>query len=399
VSRRQSWGSVRRLPSGRFQARYRVEGVLHTAPRTFSTKREADGFLAEVRTAVERGSRVDPNAGRVALRDYAAQWLADRVQLRPRTREQYEGLLRLHVLPELGDASLVDLSPPRIRSWYASLRRGDRPGASTAAKSYRLLRTILGTALEDGLLSRNPCVIKGAGVEHTAERPVATIEQVYALADAIEPQFRALVLLATFAGLRLGELIALRQQHLDLLHASVRVVEQIQELADGTRHVGPPKSDAGVRTVAIPKVLIPELESHLARFSAPGTNGFVFPGTRGQPLRRGTLQTAWSRARRAVGLEDFHFHDLRHTGNTLAAAAGASTKELMARMGHASARAALIYQHAVRERDVAIAGALSNAIERVLQEPEGELTQLALPRMGDVGHSQPRRRKRRTKAR
>jgi integrase len=370
---------VRKLPSGRFQARYRVESVLHAAPRTFATKREADAFLAETRVAIDRGSWVDSTAGSITLRAYSQRWLADRVQLRPRTREQYEGLLRLHVLPELGDASLVDLSPARIRTWYASLLREDTPGASTTAKSYRLLRTILGTALEDGLLSRNPCVIKGAGIERPSERPVATIEQVYALAGAIEPRFRALVLLATFAGLRLGELIALRREHLDLLHASVRVVEQIQELADGTRHTGPPKSDAGTRTVAIPKALIPELEAHLARYSVPRPDGLVFPGTRQQPLRRGTLQAAWSRARRAVGVEEMHFHDLRHTGNTLAAAAGASTKELMARMGHASARAALIYQHAVRERDVAIAGALSDAIERVLERAPGEVTQLALP--------------------
>ncbi len=237
---------------------------------------------------------------------------------------------------------------------------------------------MLGTAVEDGILMRNPCILKGAGTERPPERPVATIEQVYALADAIEPQFRVLVLTATFTGLRLGELIALRRTNLDLLHATVRVVEQIQELADGTRHLGPPKSDAGVRTVAIPKVLVPELEAHLARFSAPGADGLVFPGTRHQPMRRGTLQRAWYRARRRVGLDDFHFHDLRHTGNTLAAAAGASTKELMSRMGHASARAALIYQHAVRERDIAIAGALSDAIERVLSEPAADPVQLPL---------------------
>lgn len=209
-------------------------------------------------------------------------------------------------------------------------------------------------------------------------RRAPAIEQVYALADAIEPQFRALVLTATFTGLRLGELIGLQRRNLDLLHATVRVVEQIQELADGTRHVGPPKSDAGVRTVAIPKVLVPELEAHLARYSAPGADGLVFPGTKHQPMRRGTLQRAWGRARRAVGLDDFRFHDLRHTGNTLAAAARASTKELMARMGHSSARAALIYQHAIRERDVAIAGALSDAIERVFSRPAAEPVQLSM---------------------
>ena len=376
--RRQPWGSVRRLPSGRFQVRYRVDGVTHAAPRTFATKRAADAFLAETRVAIDRGTWVDPVAGRITLRDYSSRWLAERVQLRPRSKELYEGLLRLHLLPVLGDHALVDLTPARVRAWHAAHLNAGTRGPSTTAKAYRLLRTMLGTAVEDGILMRNPCILKGAGTERPPERPVATIEQVYALADAIEPQFRAVVLTATFTGLRLGELIGLRRRNLDLLHATVRVVEQIQELADGTRYVGPPKSDAGVRTVAIPKVLVPELEAHLARYSAPGPDGLVFPGTQHQPMRRGTLQRAWYRARRAVGLHDFHFHDLRHTGNTLAAAAGASTKELMSRMGHASARAALIYQHAIRERDIAIAGALSDAIERVLSEPTVDPVQLPL---------------------
>ncbi|MFO7591494.1 MAG: site-specific integrase [Acidimicrobiia bacterium] len=383
--KRQPWGSVRALPSGRFQARYRVDGAVRAAPRTFATKREADAFLAETRGALDRGSWIDPNAGKVSLRDYATRWLIERTQLRPRTRELYEGLLRLHILPGLGDTELVKLTPTAIRTWHSELIRASKPRASTPSKAYRLLRTILNTAVVDELLTRNPCLITGAGTERPDERPVATIEQVYDLANAIEPAFRAMVLFATFTGLRLGELRALRRSNLDLLHATVRVVEQMQELADGELLVGPPKTDAGHRIVAIPKVLIPELEAHLSTFSGSGPDGLVFPGTKQQPLRRATLYTAWNAARRSVGLPGFRFHDLRHTGNTLAAAAGASTKELMVRMGHASARAALIYQHAVRERDVAIAGALSDAIERVLgnREPvrlQVEPTSLALRR-------------------
>jgi integrase len=251
---------------------------------------------------------------------------------------------------------------------------------------------MLNTAVEDELLHRNPCLITGAGIERPDERPVATIEQVYELADAIAPQFRAMVLLATFTGLRLGELRALRRKHLDLLHATVRVAEQLQEMADGSLVFGPPKTDAGIRVVAIPRALIPDLEAHVANHSAPGPDGLVFPGTRHQPLRRATLYTAWHRALRAVGMEGFRFHDLRHTGNTLAAAAGASTKELMVRMGHASTRAALIYQHAVRERDVAIAGALSAAIERVLadeREPRLEVAPTALTSRAQRRYSQP----------
>jgi hypothetical protein len=149
---------------------------------------------------------------------------------------------------------------------------------------------------------------------------------------------------------------------LDLLHATVHVVEQMSELKQGELIVGPPKTDAGVRTVAIPHALIPELEAHLARWSGPGPNGLVFCGTKNQPIRRASLYNAWKRAVRAVGIGELRFHDLRHTGNTLAAATGASTRELMNRMGHASPRAALIYQHATEERDKAIADALSEQI-------------------------------------
>jgi integrase len=137
------------------------------------------------------------------------------------------------VLPVLGDAPLNGLKPAAIRSWHAGLLNGRGPGASTAAKSYRLLRSILATAVEDDLIPKNPCAIKGAGVERPKERPIATIEQVYALADAIEPRYRALVLTATFTGLRLGELRALTRRRLDLLHAVVHVVEQMSELKDG----------------------------------------------------------------------------------------------------------------------------------------------------------------------
>jgi integrase len=187
------------------------------------------------------------------------------------------------------------------------------------------------TAVEDGLVLKNPCVLRGASVERPAERPIATIAQVFELADAIEESLGAMVLLATFTGPRLGELRALRCNRIDLLHRRLMVVEQLQQLKDGTTVVGPPKSDAGLRTVSIPNAIIPDLERHLARFGSPGTEGLVFAGSRGQPVRLATFYASWHSATRAVGLAGFHFHDLRHTGNTMAAATGASTKELMSR--------------------------------------------------------------------
>ena len=165
---RSPWGSVRKLPSGRFQARYCVDRVWHGAPMTFRTKREADGYLASVRSDVGRGSWIDPDAGKVKFGEYSSRWLAERPQLRPRTRELYEGELRLHIIPALGETELGQITPSRIRTWRAAMISAGKPGASTVAKCYRLIHAVFATAVEDGVVMRNPCNIKGASTERPA---------------------------------------------------------------------------------------------------------------------------------------------------------------------------------------------------------------------------------------
>jgi integrase len=272
------------------------------------------------------------------------------------------------------------------RVWHSGLLNTGKPGAPTVAKSYRLLHAILTTAVEDELIVKNSAALRGAPTERPAERPVATVEQVYVLADEVGPRYRAMVLFATFAGLRLGELRALRRNRLDLLHRTVQVVEQYQELSGGELVLGPPKTDAGRRTVSIPDVLISDLEAHLENFAAPGPDGLVFCSEDGKPANRKTFYRAWNHATEACGLDGFRFHDLRHTGNTLAAATGASTKELMARMGHASPRAALIYQHATRDRDAAIAQGLSDLITIATPtKPKATVTELPSKKTAKAG--------------
>lgn len=228
----------------------------------------------------------------------------------------------------------------------------------------------MATALADELIMRNPCVIKGASSDRSGERPVASLPDVLALAQHVCFRYRALVLTATMTGLRLGELLALRRRNVDLLHGAVTVTEQLHELADGRQVLGSPKSDAGRRTVALPPQIVRELESHIAQFSQPGPDGLVFTAPEGGAIRRGNFRKrVWLPALSATGLEHLRFHDLRHTGNTLAAATGASTRELMARMGHASPRAALIYQHATAERDKVIADALGTLLDAASPAP------------------------------
>ena len=171
-------------------------------------------------------------------------------------------------------------------------------------------------------------------------------------------RYRALLLLATFTNLRFGELAGLRRNQVDLDACEVRVNASTSEMDDGRLIDGSTKSRAGVRTVAFPSEIVPELVDHLECFADPKPNGIVFIGPKGGRLRRSNFRKFWYRARGAVCLPELHFHDLRHTGNTMAAAQGASLKELMERMGHSSPRAALIYQHATRERDQKIAAGM-----------------------------------------
>ncbi len=361
--KRRAMGGIDRIPSGRYRVRVIDPGSSRRLSiGSFPTKGEAERAYAAAVAAQDRGSWVRPDDGRVTLAEYASSWVGDRLTtrgepLRPRVRELYEGHLRNHILPALGTTPLGKLTTARVRSWHAHLL-ADGPGASTVAKCYRLLRAILSTAVEDGLLAANPCTIRGAGVEPAEERAIPTVAQVYDLADAVQPQYRTLVLMAAFAGLRRGELFGLTRRGIDPLHKTVTVSIQRQENAHGQPLVGAPKTDAGKRTLVIPDELLADIEQHLATWAAPGPDGEMFVGKKGGPLRPQVWQAEWDRARRGLGLGHLHFHDLRHVAGTLAAATGAGTKELMYRLGHVSPQAALRYQHATRERDTAIAKAM-----------------------------------------
>jgi integrase len=307
----------------------------------------------------------------VTLEEYAETWLATRRvrgrPLAPRTTALYLWQLRRHVLPWLGSTPLTELSRAQVRAWHQTLCDG--PGVMTAAKCYRLLRAMLASAVEQELLAASPCTLKGAGDEWSPERPVVTVGQVFALADEVGERWRAAVLLAVFCGLRFGELSALRRCDVDLRAGTVTVRATAGEALGTGRVVGPPKSAAGRRVLTVPDAIRPDLRLHLARFAAPGEQGLVFVGPRGGPLQSANFGRAvWRPARERAGLPALHFHDLRHTGNTLAAATGASLAELMARMGHASTDAALRYQHATRARDAALADALSELATQARDE-------------------------------
>ncbi|HEU5476141.1 MAG TPA: tyrosine-type recombinase/integrase [Actinophytocola sp.] len=366
--KRRRFGRVRQLPSGRWQARYPgPDGQLRAAPYTFEREADADRWLGEVETDLRRGDWTDPDAGRIPLGLYAKAWIEERPGLAVRTVELYEGLLRNHIDPYLGDVMLADLSPAKVRRWRKD--RLDECGPVTVAKAYRLLKAIMNTALlDDKLIKMNPCTIKGGGKEDSPERPTATIEQALAAADAMQPRYRLMVLLATFASLRFAKMVGLQRGDFDLDAGLVYVRRQAVQTNGGKIVVTGPKSEAGKRRVVVPAFLVPEIRTHLRTYVKPGDEAWVFLGPKGARPTRNNFHKVWNKARTAAGIPSLHLHDLRHTGNTLAAETGATLRELMDRMGHASTRAALIYLHAREERGQAIAAGINAMVTRATRK-------------------------------
>ena len=281
MSKRRQFGSIRRLPSGRWQARYRdpLTGQRWVpAPTTFASKGDASRWLA----ALESGG-VDPVVAREQRRgerlgQYADEWIATR-QLSPRTRELYELQLRLHIVPALGDAKVSMLEPRHIRAWHSGLL-GGHLGEVSVAKVYRLLRSILNSAVEDGLLQRNPCQIKGAGVERSPERAIPTIEHIRAISDELPGRFAAVPWVAALAALRKGELFGLARMHVDFAAGTLRVERSLQEQTGKGAVLKEPKTTSSRRTVGMPRRLVVILAEHFDSYVDDGPEALVFTNAR-----------------------------------------------------------------------------------------------------------------------
>lgn len=362
-------GRVRRLPSGRYQARFTgPDGVLRPAPETFDDKESATAWCARqydmVRAGTWSADDVRPYKG-MTFRVYAENWIATR-DLSPRGRSDYRRLLDRFVLPYWAEYRLSSITPALVRDWYDRL---DPSIPTTRARAYSLFRSIMSTAYRDDIIPTNPCRIRGGSStrRRRAIRPLRP-EQIAALAVSVPDRYRLLILLAGYCGMRSGELRELRRRDVHLDDREIRVERAVSKV-DGEFIVGSPKSDAGVRDAAIPEALVPHLSAHLERFVGSDPDALLFPARQGGHMNESTLYKVFYPARDAIGRSDLRFHDLRHTAAVLAAAGGATIAELQEWLGHSSPQAAMIYQHAKDDSKVRIAAGLSVLAEETLPEP------------------------------
>ena len=384
----------------KWAAKYEHNHLVHTPGHTFATREAARSWLDSEARLIELGTWTPPAQRRAAaeaaekrstltFKTYAERWIKERQvrgqALRPSTADKYRRLLAKQLAP-LAALALVDVDKATAAQWYHDL---DPTKTTTRAHAYALAKAILATATEDGLIPENPLRVRGTGrPPRRADVELFTAAQVAELADEMPPEHRAAVLLAAWCGLRFGELAALRRSDLDLpkddgparIHVRRGVV-----LVAGKQAEAETKTAAGVRDVPIPPHIVDDLREHLRTHAQWGADGLLFPttnpaqfdyltpsqlyGKAPQYRKDGTVAKqgrGYYRARHLLGRDDLSFHKLRHFAATNYAVAGATTRELLAVMGHSDTAVAMRYQHAATDRLSTLAANVS-----LLAEAEG----------------------------
>jgi integrase len=289
--------------------------------KVFRRKLDAERWLTSVEHNKLTGGYVDPQAGKVTFRSFAADW-ASRQVWRPASAAVYNQSLG-RVYPTIGDRPLAQLRTSELQALVRKLSDAGLAPA-TIETTYRAVVAVLKAAVTDRVIAVSPAVgIKLPRADRPNVNPLGA-DRVLALADAVPARVRAAVLFAAGSGLRMGEVLGLTVDRIDFLRRTITVDRQLVTPPKGEPTFGPPKTKASHRVVPLAQVTVDVLAAHLAEFPA-GRDGLVFTNPRGEPWRRNTFTMLVAQARTAAGLpEPVTFHDLRHHFASVLIAAGCS---------------------------------------------------------------------------
>ena len=374
---RRQFGTTRRLPSGTWQARYyNTSGERITAPDSFTSKADAQRWLAVIQADQLRGTYIDPRAGQISFAEWAEDWLASNPAKRAASIARDQAALRTHFNPAFGHLALTAITPVHVRGVITAMR-----GAQLSPKSIRTyvgtLAAIFNAAVEADLLPRTP--VRGFRLETVTrrERPTITAEKLFELAGAVPERFRALVLTSGVLGLRWSEAIGLRIRDVGFLTRTIDVRQTVEEVGGHVRVVQATKSDASRRSIAAPPTLLNEIARHIAshRPDAAGDD-LLFVGARGAVLRRHFLARVLKPAAAKVGLPvgprlGLDFHGLRHIATSLMVTTGEHPKVMQTRLGHATPNLTLgLYAHVSDEVDRAAARRIEDLLTGIQSTDE-----------------------------
>jgi integrase len=337
VAGRRTWGAVRRLPSGRYQAQWLNPDThqLTPAPQTFPTKTDAGRWLDAKRTDLDRGLAIDDRAGNRPLREWWPGYLQSLAGLKPSTAVNYETAWRLRVEPTFGGISVRRIRPSHIEKWITEMS-AQGVSAAKVGGAHGVLRRVLDRAVRDRVIAANPAVLRRGALPRKTHRehPVLTPAQVEKIARAMKrDDDKTIVRLLAYGGLRIGEALALRRSNLDPVGHTLTIRESAGEV-HGRLVVGPTKTYA-VRTITLPTSLSAELALRLA--NRPGDpDTVIFANKHGNHRRyRIWMRDSWAKAIKETKVAATP-HDLRSTCASLLIDAGASVKDVQQHLGHSS---------------------------------------------------------------
>jgi integrase len=330
--------------------------------QTFPRKIDAEHHLTDMENGKLSGSYIDPSAGKMTFGTWAPIWRSTAVaSLRPSSLARDDGYVERYLIPTFGPMRLSAIDFTAVATWMAALTTtgpkpwNDKPtrplSPATAVKAGQTLGKILTAAVRAGKIAANPVTgVDKPTVEREEMRFLSPVE-VAKLADAIDPRYRALVILGAYGGLRIGEMLGLRAGRVDLLRGQVDVAEILTEVS-GTLHTGPPKTKAGRRRVPLPNIAVDALTTHLSRYPAEA-NAYIFRTPSGTPVRlQNWRNRIWTPAVKACDTGHVRPHDLRHTAVAFWIEAGASPVAVKVRAGHTSVVTVLDrYGHLFPESD------------------------------------------------
>lgn len=357
--RRLGFGRTRQERSGRWSAGYNHAGTMHRPGATFPTKSAAVAWLEGERRLIDLDNWTPPadraaKAAKAAttVGQFAEDWHRDKPMSR-RTKDSYRYLIDTRLIgTTLADRPITDVTVADVREWFGQL---DASTPTARARAYEMVSSMFSAAVAEGLLPVTPCKVPNATKVRRA-RSVVHIEspEVDVLAGKMPEDLAAAVLLAAWCGLRFGEVVALDRADVATDGSTVNVSKGMTRRG-GVTEIAAPKSETSTRVVAVPPHVREALTSHLVDHTGPGDGAPLFTDADGQRITEGKFRPHWHRARAAAGRETLRFHDLRHHAGMVAAYAGATIAESMARLGHSSPKMALHYAEQAADRDALLA--------------------------------------------
>lgn len=371
---RRNFGRLRKLPSGRWQASYFHREAVHNALATFPSQDAAVAWLQEESDLIQLDRRhpgewlspADRLARELAAQssatvaEYATAWLADKPISR-RTRDSYEYLFNTRLKgTALAGKPVTAVTVLDVREWFGSL---DATKPTARARAYEAVSSMFSSAVSEGLLPATPCKVTNASKVRRA-RAVVHIEstEVGPLAEKMPENLRAAVLLAAWCGLRFGEVIALDRADIAVDGSTINVEKGFTR-RNQFSEIAAPKSETSIRLVTVPPHIRPAIVEHLTEHVAPGDNSPAFTDAARNRITEGKFRPHWHSAREAIGRPTLRFHDLRHHAGLVAAYAGATIAESMARLGHSSPKMALHYAERAAARDAVLADKIAAMAE------------------------------------